>query len=117
MAAMGLPGSVGFIAEMYTLIGSFGSFTSLAMGMTVMIFFSVSVLIGAAYAIRTMSLLFTGPAKPQMQQLEDLRAPELLAAGILVTGIVLFGLLPGPLLDLSAATISQMNGVISQRIL
>jgi len=25
--------------------------------------------------------------------------------------------LPGPLLDLSAATISQMNGVISQRIL
>lgn len=117
LAAMGLPGSVGFIAEMYTLIGSFGSFTSLAMGMTLMIFFSVSVLIGAAYAIRTMSLLFTGPEKPQMQQLEDLRAPELLAAGILVTGIVLFGLSPGPLLDLSAATISQMNGVISQRIL
>lgn len=117
LAAMGLPGSVGFIAEMYTLIGSFGSFTSLAMGMTLMIFFSVSVLIGAAYAIRTMSLLFTGPEKPQMQQLEDLRAPELLAAGILVTGIVLFGLAPGPLLDLSAATISQMNGVISQRIL
>lgn len=117
LAAMGLPGSVGFIAEMYTLIGSFGSFTSLAMGMTLMIFFSVSVLIGAAYAIRTMSLLFTGPEKPQMQQLEDLKTPELLAAGILVTGIVLFGLSPGPLLDLSAATISQMNGVISQRIL
>jgi len=44
-------------------------------------------------------------------------APELLAAGILVGGIVLFGLLPAPLLDLSAATISQMNSIISQRIL
>ncbi|MGZ4996006.1 MAG: NADH-quinone oxidoreductase subunit M, partial [Methylobacter sp.] len=82
-----------------------------------MTFFSVSVLIGAAYALRTISLLFTGPVKPQMQQLADLNAPELLAAGILVSGIVLFGLSPGPLLDLSAATIGQMNGVISQRIL
>jgi len=61
--------------------------------------------------------LFTGPVKPQMRQIEDLRAPELLAAGILVAGIVFFGLLPAPLLDLSAATISQMNSLISQRIL
>ncbi|TAK64145.1 NADH-quinone oxidoreductase subunit M [Methylobacter sp.] len=117
LAAMGLPGSVGFVAELHTLIGSFNSFTSLGMGMGVIVLFSVSVLIGAAYAIRTISLLFTGPEKSQMQQLEDLRVPELLAAGILVTGIVLFGLSPGPLLDLSAATIGQMNGVISQRIL
>lgn len=117
LAAMGLPGSVGFVAELHTLIGSFNSFTNLGMGMGVIVLFSVSVLIGAAYAVRTISLLFTGPEKSQMQQLEDLRAPELLAAGILVTGIVLFGLSPGPLLDLSAATIGQMNGVISQRIL
>ncbi len=117
LAAMGLPGSVGFIAELHTLIGGFSSLTSIGLGMGLMVFFSVSILIGAAYAIRTISLLFTGPAKPQMQQLEDMRPPELLAAGILLTGIVLFGLLPAPLLDLSAATISRMNATISQRIL
>ncbi|MGZ8173818.1 MULTISPECIES: complex I subunit 4 family protein [Methylobacter] len=117
LAAMGLPGSVGFIAELHTLIGGFRSSTSVGLGLGVMVFFSVSILIGAAYAIRTISLLFTGPVKPQMRQIEDLRAPELLAAGILVTGIVFFGLLPAPLLDLSAATISQMNSLISQRIL
>lgn len=117
LAAMGLPGSVGFIAELHTLIGSFRIFPSVGPSLGLMVFFSVSVLIGAAYALRTISLLFTGPSKPQMQRLEDLSAPELLAAGILVSGIVLFGLLPAPLLELSAATISQMNAVISQRIL
>ncbi len=117
LAAMGLPGSVGFIAELHTLIGGYSSVTGIGMRMGLMMFFSVSVLIGAAYAMRTIGLLFTGPVKPQMQQIQDLKVPELLAAGILVTGSVLFGLSPGPLLDLSAATINQMNGVISQRIL
>jgi len=117
LAAIGLPGSVGFIAELHALIGSFSLFPSAGPGMSLMILFSIGILIGAAYAIRTISLLFTGPVKAQMQRIEDLRAPELLAAGILVSGIVLFGLSPGPLLDLSAATISRMNGVISQRIL
>ena len=117
LAAMGLPGSVGFIAELHALIGTFRIFPSVGLSVGLMAFFSVSILIGAAYALRTISLLFTGPVKPQMQQLKDLNAPELLAAGILVSGIVLFGLSPGPLLDLSAATIGQMNGVISQRIL
>jgi NADH-quinone oxidoreductase subunit M len=117
LAAIGLPGSVGFIAELHALIGGFSAMPSIGLGLGLMVFFSVSVLVGAAYAIRTISLLFTGPTKAPMQQLEDLRAPELLAAGILVSGIVLFGLFPTPLLDLSAATVSQMNAVISERIL
>jgi NADH-quinone oxidoreductase subunit M len=117
LAAMGLPGSVGFIAELHTLIGGFSAFPGVGLGMGAMLFFSVSILIGAAYAMRTVSLLFTGPIKAQMQHIEDLKAPEMLAVGILVTGIVFFGLKPAPLLDLSAATISQMNDVIRQRIL
>jgi NADH-quinone oxidoreductase subunit M len=117
LAAMGLPGTVGFIAELHTLIGGFSVFQSAGQGMSVMVFFSVSILIGVAYAMRTISLLFTGPVKAQMQQIEDLRSAEMLAVGILVTGIVLFGLQPSPLLDLSASTISQMNDVIRQRIL
>lgn len=117
LAAIGLPGSVGFIAELHTLIGGFSAMSSLGWGLGLMMFFSVSILIGAAYALRTISLLFTGPTKLSMQTLEDLRTPELLAAGILVSGIVLFGLFPAPLLDLSATTISQMSTVISQRIL
>jgi NADH-quinone oxidoreductase subunit M len=117
LAAIGLPGSVGFIAELHTLIGGFSAFTNPGLGMIVMVCFSLSILVGAAYAIRTISLLFTGPVKQEMQYIKDLNTTELLAAGILVTGIVLFGLLPAPIIDLSAATIGRMNSVISQRIL
>ncbi|MCL7420058.1 MAG: NADH-quinone oxidoreductase subunit M [Methylobacter sp.] len=107
LAAMGLPGSVGFVAELHALIGGFQQWGAL------MVFFSLSILISAAYAIRTIGMLFTGPVKPQMQQIEDLRPSELVAAGILVTCIVVFGLLPEPLIDLSSATLFEMNSQIS----
>lgn len=111
LAAMGLPGSVGFIAELHALIGGFEQWGSL------MVLFSLSMLISAAYALRTLNMLFTGPTKPRMQQLEDLRKPELLAAGILVAGIVFFGLMPTPLIELSQSTLADMNRLIRLRIL
>jgi NADH-quinone oxidoreductase subunit M len=81
-----------------------------------MVFFSLSILISAAYAMRTIGLLFTGPVKPQMQTVPDLRPMELLASGVLVGGIVLFGLLPAPLIDLSAVTVKKMVSVIVERL-
>jgi len=38
-----------------------------------MVFFSMGILVSAAYAMRTIGLLFTGPVKPQMQQIADLK--------------------------------------------
>jgi len=110
LAAMGLPGSVGFIAELHALIGGFQQWSGL------MVFFSLSILISAAYAMRTIGLLFTGPVKPQMQSIADLRPLEMMASGILVAGIVLFGLLPGPLIELSTATVARMLSVIGERL-
>ena len=55
IAAVGLPGTAGFVAELHTLIGGFQVWGWL-MAVT-----SVGVLVGAAYAVRTVSRLFTGP--------------------------------------------------------
>ncbi len=110
LAAMGLPGSVGFVAELHTIIGGFERWGGL------MVFFSLSIVISTAYAMRTIGLLFTGPVSPQMQKIDDLKIAELLAAGVLVTSIVLFGLLPTSLIDLSMATVSQMNTLINQSL-
>lgn len=110
LAAMGLPGSVGFIAELHTLIGGFQRWGGL------MVFFSLSILISAAYAMRTIGLLFTGPVKPQMQHIADLKPLEWLASGTLVGAIVLFGLMPAPLIDLSNATVAHMLSVIGARL-
>lgn len=107
LAAMGLPGSIGFIAEFHLLFGGFQQWSWL------MVFFSMAMLIGAAYAMRTIGLLFTGPVSPQMQDIADLRATELMAASTLVSAIVFLGLMPGPLIDLSGATLSKMHAAIS----
>ena len=106
LAAMGLPGSVGFVAELHAIIGGFQQWGAL------MVFFSLSILISAAYAMRTIGMLFTGPVRPQMQQIEDLRSTELVAAGLLVACIVAFGLMPEPLINLSSATLFEMNSQI-----
>jgi NADH-quinone oxidoreductase subunit M len=109
-AAMGLPGSVGFISELHTIIGGFQHWGWL------MAFFSLSILITAAYAIRTITVLFTGPTRPKLQHIADLQPYEMLATGILVSGIVLFGLFPAPLIQLSAATITQLQHLINEGI-
>ncbi|MDH5551767.1 MAG: NADH-quinone oxidoreductase subunit M [Nitrosomonas sp.] len=109
-AAMGLPGTVGFVAELHAVIGGFQEWGFL------MVFLGLSILISAAYAMRTIGMLFTGPVKPQMRDIEDLRTPELLAASILVGSILLFGIWPSLLIDMSSATISHMNDIISQSI-
>ena len=109
-AAMGLPGTVGFIAELHAIVGGFQEWGNL------MILLGVSILIGTAYAMRTIGMLFTGPVKPQMRDIEDLKLYELIAAGVLVAAIVLFGLWPAPLIDLSMATVNQMNYTINQSI-
>lgn len=109
-AAMGLPGTVGFIAELHAIVGGFQQWGNL------MILLGVSIMIGTAYAMRTIGMLFTGPVKPQMRNIEDLKIYELIAAGFLVVLIVMFGLWPAPLIDLSIATMNQMNGTIMQSI-
>jgi NADH-quinone oxidoreductase subunit M len=111
LALMGLPGSIGFIADLHAIIGGFQQWGGL------MVIFSLSLLLGSTYAMRTIGVLFTGPAKPRMQQLKDLTTPEFLAAGVLVAGIVVFGLLPAPLIDLSAATIAHFTHLIKLRVL
>ena len=102
-AAMGLPGTVGFIAELHALIGGFQEWEGL------MAIFSLTLLIGASYAIRTITLLFTGPVRPQLQHIADLKTHEFIAAGLLVFAIILFGLYPAPLIALSESTIEQLH--------
>jgi NADH-quinone oxidoreductase subunit M len=106
-AAMGLPGFVGFIAELHTLIACVQQWQWLSA------LIGVGILITAAYCLRTICLLFIGPTKLGMRDLEDLNPSELLAGGLLVTSIVLLGLLPAQWIDLSKTTLAQFGQLIN----
>jgi NADH-quinone oxidoreductase subunit M len=70
-------------------------------------------LITAAYSVRTIGRLFTGPVHSRMRGLQDLQPLELTAAGVLAAGIVLLGIVPRPALDLIAVSVAQLSTAIS----
>jgi NADH-quinone oxidoreductase subunit M len=104
LASMGLPGLVGFPAELHAIIGAFerwGWWTLLA---------SVAIIVSAAYALRTISRLFTGAPNPAMASMRDLSGTELVASGVLGFGIIFLGLAPAPLLRLVETSVHSLSG-------
>ncbi len=107
VAAVGIPGTFGFVAELHALIGGFERWGWLV------VVLSLSIMISAAYAIRTIGRLFTGPSHSQMQEIEDLRPTELAAASMLSLGILLLGIFPAPALQLVSASVEQLSGLFA----
>lgn len=111
LAATGLPGTVGFVAELHTIIGGFERWGSW------MVMFSLSLLLSAAYAVRTLGLLFMGPTKPTMFALTDLNSRELVAATVLVAAILFLGFAPAAIIDLAVATLTHVNATMNAEVL
>ncbi len=101
LAAIGLPGSAGFIAELHALVGGFARW-----GGWVLIV-CVGMLVGAAYGLRVIGrLCMRGlPA----QEIADMTRTETVAAAILGLGIVTLGVWPAPLLDLVAGSVDRVG--------
>ncbi|MCK5903591.1 MAG: NADH-quinone oxidoreductase subunit M [Cocleimonas sp.] len=106
IASVGLPGTASFVAELHVLVGGFQRYQ------WIIAFLSFGVLISAAYGVRTIKLLFTGPIKNKMASIPDLRPLEIFAASILTFGILLFGFFPSLILDV----ISPMMQIFVQII-
>ncbi|MGE5470120.1 MAG: complex I subunit 4 family protein [Bacteroidota bacterium] len=100
LAAIGLPGSAGFIAELHLLVGAFARWGGWVL------LLGVALLIGAAYSLRVVGrLCLPGEA----MALPDMTRTESSAAGLLAVVIVLLGLWPAPLLDLVAGSVARVG--------
>lgn len=105
IAAVGLPGTAGFIAELHALIGGFARWGGWVVAL------SLGVLISAAYAVRTVGRLFTGPVRPGMRDIPDLSRTEFAAAAVLSAGILVLGVFPAPALGLISASVGKLARV------
>ena len=74
---------------------------------------SVGMMVTAAYSVRTIGRLFTGPVHSRMRDIQDLQPFELTAAGVLATGIILLGIAPRPVLELMAESIAQLSAALT----
>ena len=107
IAGVGLPGTAGFVAELHVMIGGFKHWG------WVMVALSFGFLISAAYSIRTIKRLFTGPVKENMKDIPDLKNTEVFAASVLVLGILVFGFYPAPIIDLITPTVNNFVLLVS----
>jgi NADH-quinone oxidoreductase subunit M len=103
VGAVGFPGTAGFVAELHVLVGGFERW-----GAWVVVL-SLGVLISAAYAMRTVGRLFTGPVRESMRNVPDLTRTEFAAASVLTVGIVGLGVFPAPVLALVAASVGRLS--------
>ncbi len=106
VAAVGFPGTAGFIAELHAMIGGFARFGAWV------VLLSIGVLISAAYAFRTVGRLFTGPVREDMRLIPDLSRAEFAAASVLSAGILLLGVFPAPALALMAASVNRLSRIV-----
>jgi NADH-quinone oxidoreductase subunit M len=105
IAAVGFPGTAGFVAELHVLIGGYERWQWM------IVLLSIGVLISAAYAIRTVGRLFTGPVRAEMNDIQDLRAHEMLAVAVLTSGFIGLGFYPAPALELISASVENLSHV------
>ncbi|RKZ69189.1 MAG: NADH-quinone oxidoreductase subunit M [Gammaproteobacteria bacterium] len=103
IAAIGFPGTAGFIAELHVLIGGFQQWGWLILAL------SLGIMISAAYAIRTIGRLFTGPRRENMKNVSDLHGSEMLAAGLLTAATILLGVFPAFLLQYITPSVASLS--------
>ncbi len=102
-AAIGLPGTAGFVAELHALVGGYARWGGWVVAL------SLSLLISAAYAFRTVGRLFTGPVDVARQAVADLTRSEMLAAGVLSFAILFIGFYPAPVLGMIGASVGRLS--------
>jgi len=103
IAAIGMPGTAGFIAELHILIGGYQQWGWLILAL------SLGIMISAAYAIRTIGRLFTGPSRKNMHEVADLRKTEMVAAGMLTAGTIILGVFPATLLQYITPSVASLS--------
>jgi NADH-quinone oxidoreductase subunit M len=103
LANVGLPGTTGFVGEFLTLIGTFRVNTWVATLAT------LGTILSAAYMLWLYrKVIFGKLEKPNLAWIRDVGWRELAMLAPLVILIIVFGVYPKPVLDVSAASVTQL---------
>ncbi len=103
IAAVSMPGTAGFVAELHVLLGGF-----VLWGWAVLAL-SIGVLISVAYALRTVVYLFTGPVHEKMLHVRDLGKMEMVPSIVLAASIVLLGIFPAAFLNIINPAVTRLS--------
>jgi NADH-quinone oxidoreductase subunit M len=107
LATLSLPGMAPFVSEFLVLVGTFSRYPAIGIAAT------FGIVLAALYALLLYQRTMTGPVKPRMEGMEDLKVRELAVVAPLVALTLLLGVYPKPLTDMVNpavdATLSQVH--------
>jgi len=103
LANVGMPGTSGFVGEFLSLIGTF------KVNIWVATLATTGVILSAAYALWLYRKVIFGTLdKPKLAGIKDLDYREIITLGPLAALTIAFGVYPKPVLDMSAAAVTQL---------
>jgi NADH-quinone oxidoreductase subunit M len=106
LASLGLPGLSGFPGEFGSLVAGFGVFGWW------MVAAGVGVVLGGAYNLRAVRLVAHGPEPGEWRGVQDLTPREWIPAALLSISIIVLGIAPSLVTDLSANGLAGLAQVL-----
>jgi NADH-quinone oxidoreductase subunit M len=94
LAGLALPGLSTFVSEFLVLVGTFTKYEVAA------VFATVGIILAAIYILWMYQRTMTGPVRPEVESMTDLKARELWAVVPLIALIIVLGVYPKPVIDL-----------------
>ena len=105
-ASLGLPGMTGFIAEVSVLIGTFAA-SPLVAGLAL-----IGLVVTAAYMLWMLQRVLLGPLNPKYADMPDADGREVLSLAPLMALMLLFGVMPGPILAIFQGASQTIVGLL-----
>ena len=105
LSALALPGMSTFISEFLTLVGAFTRHKALAIVGT------TGIILAALYVLLLYQRTMQGPLNEKIRgaaSFKDLKAREIAAVAPLIVLILVLGIYPKPVIELSAASVAQL---------
>jgi NADH-quinone oxidoreductase subunit M len=101
LAGLSLPGLSTFVSEFLVLVGTFTRYEVAAALAT------VGIILAAIYILWMYQRTMTGPVRPELAEMPDLKARELWAVAPLIALIIVLGVYPKPVLDIINPAVNQ----------
>jgi NADH-quinone oxidoreductase subunit M len=101
LAGLSLPGLSTFVSEFLVLVGTFTRYEAAA------ILATIGIILAAIYILWMYQRTMTGPVRPEVASMPDLKARELWAVGPLIALVVVLGVYPQPALKLINPAVNQ----------
>ncbi|MEU8996944.1 NADH-quinone oxidoreductase subunit M [Streptomyces caniferus] len=109
LATLSLPGLAPFVSEFLVLVGTFSRYPVIG------IIATLGIVLAALYVLVLYQRTMTGPVKPEVRSMPDLRVRELVVVAPLVVLLLFLGVYPKPLTDLVNPAVDHTLSVVDKK--